>query len=267
MPSYQLIIGVAALAFGVATIYLRIQHPEKLWKLEPMKRAWGEKKGRAIHVLSYTVLPLVVGSVLLAQSAGLSLPTLPDFGTQREFNEILVVFRSGDLDTSRTRLESFLVKHPEHENALIILGHVHFDQQQWKAAEQAYTKALKVTDDKSFRAHNSLGILYEEGFNQLERAEAHYTKCIELNPKYSFAYSGLAVVKLKRNQDPAALKLAQQAHELNERDAVIASNLAIAYHYNQRLAERDKMAQRAQELGYTRMKSLKKIFAGELSLR
>ena len=37
-------------------------------KLGPMKERFGDTAGTAIHVISYTVLPLLLGSVLLATS-------------------------------------------------------------------------------------------------------------------------------------------------------------------------------------------------------
>ena len=64
---FNIILGVVALAFGLYTLFARIYAPNRLWKLEPMKKQWGEKVGLTIHVLAYTVLPLVVGAILLAR--------------------------------------------------------------------------------------------------------------------------------------------------------------------------------------------------------
>ncbi len=263
MQIIYLILGVAALAFGGLTIYLRVKRPEKLWKLKAMIERWGEVPGKTIHIVAYSLLPIWVGLVLVFAGIGISLPS----GTQQaELNQILDVFNAGDLDASRTQLEAFLAKHPEHEIALILLGHVNYDQGKLEAAEQSYQRAITASGGKSFRAHNAIAILYEAG-NQLERAETHYNKSIELNPKYAHAYSGLAVVKLKNSEDEAALKLAQKAYTLNKKDAVIASNLAVAYHYNQNVTERDKMVKRAAELGYANVKDLQQIFSGELTIR
>ena len=62
---FNIILGVVALAFGLYTLFARTYAPNQLWKLEPMKKQWGEKVGLTIHVLAYTVLPLVVGAILL----------------------------------------------------------------------------------------------------------------------------------------------------------------------------------------------------------
>ena len=47
--------------YGVFTGYARFKTPEKFRKLEAMKAFWGEKPGLVIHLVAYTVVPIVVG--------------------------------------------------------------------------------------------------------------------------------------------------------------------------------------------------------------
>lgn len=57
-----LIIGILALLFGLFTIYLRLFKDSKgLGKLDRMKKVYGDRAGTIIHVVSYTVLPIVIG--------------------------------------------------------------------------------------------------------------------------------------------------------------------------------------------------------------
>jgi len=66
MDYTNLIIGVFALGFGLFTIYMRLTN--KLTtseKLIQMKARFGEKTGNIIHLVAYTILPLVVGIVIL----------------------------------------------------------------------------------------------------------------------------------------------------------------------------------------------------------
>ena len=59
---FTLIFGIFALLFGLFTIYLRLFKDSKgLGKLDRMKKAYGEKAGTIIHIVSYTVLPIVIG--------------------------------------------------------------------------------------------------------------------------------------------------------------------------------------------------------------
>lgn len=64
--SFNLLLGVAALAYGVYTGYARTVTPEKFAKLEAMKEQWGESTGNLVHLVAYTVLPVVVGLGLIA---------------------------------------------------------------------------------------------------------------------------------------------------------------------------------------------------------
>jgi hypothetical protein len=59
------LIGVAALLFGIYSLYIRINNPAKFGKLAAMKERWGENLGGAIHFVSYTLAPVCVGVALI----------------------------------------------------------------------------------------------------------------------------------------------------------------------------------------------------------
>ena len=65
----QLVIGLLALGYGLFTLVARfaMPHSNLFRKLEPMRQQFGHTAGTALHWLGYTVLPLVFGSVKLAQ--------------------------------------------------------------------------------------------------------------------------------------------------------------------------------------------------------
>jgi hypothetical protein len=63
----NLLLGVAAIGYGAYTAYARVATPEKLGKLDAMKRQWGERAGTVAHVVAYTVVPAIVGMVLIAK--------------------------------------------------------------------------------------------------------------------------------------------------------------------------------------------------------
>ena len=64
----NLLLGIAALGYGVYTAYVRATSPEKFGKLAAMKEQWGEGPGMIVHVVAYTVVPLILGIVLIAVS-------------------------------------------------------------------------------------------------------------------------------------------------------------------------------------------------------
>ena len=65
MNPVTVLVGVAAIGYGVYTAWARRTRPEQFKKLEPMKKFWGERAGPIVHVVGYTLVPIVVGIVLL----------------------------------------------------------------------------------------------------------------------------------------------------------------------------------------------------------
>lgn len=62
----NLLFGIAALAFGLYTLYLRATSPHKFEKLEAMKKQLGDRAGTIAHVIAYSVVPIVAGLTLIA---------------------------------------------------------------------------------------------------------------------------------------------------------------------------------------------------------
>jgi len=63
----NLMFGTVALTFGIYMLYLRVSGKipasEKLIK---MKQLMGDTTGNIVHLIAYTILPVVVGLVMLA---------------------------------------------------------------------------------------------------------------------------------------------------------------------------------------------------------
>ena len=59
------IIGIAALLFGIYTIYMRSTNPEKFGKLKAMQENFGEKHGAILHLVCYSIIPIVFGIIML----------------------------------------------------------------------------------------------------------------------------------------------------------------------------------------------------------
>jgi hypothetical protein len=67
-------IGGLLCLYGVYTMTMRTRSPEKFGKLKAMKDKYGDSNGLAIHIMAYTVVPIVVGIVVsFAGFNGLSL--------------------------------------------------------------------------------------------------------------------------------------------------------------------------------------------------
>jgi len=62
----DLIFGIIALIYGVFTIFWRIFKGKKgFGKIEAMQNLFGEKGGMILHIVSYTVVPTLLGISLI----------------------------------------------------------------------------------------------------------------------------------------------------------------------------------------------------------
>jgi len=69
MDVFSLLIGGIAVVLGIATLFARRrQNPNTLKKLTAMRERYGEKTGSMIHLIAYTVLPIVLGLMIIAFS-------------------------------------------------------------------------------------------------------------------------------------------------------------------------------------------------------
>lgn len=69
--------GLLPIGYGLFTFWARANRPSLVAKLEPMKEQWGEGPGTALHVAAYSILPIVLGAIVVwAGSNGASLADL-----------------------------------------------------------------------------------------------------------------------------------------------------------------------------------------------
>lgn len=65
MSMSALAIGFAAITYGSYCAWARHARRERLPKLAVMRDQWGERRGYALHVIGYTLVPICVGLALL----------------------------------------------------------------------------------------------------------------------------------------------------------------------------------------------------------
>ncbi len=58
-------IGLLIFLYGLYTMILRIKSPDKLGKLKAMKDKFGDNTGNILHIIAYTVLPIIFGTILI----------------------------------------------------------------------------------------------------------------------------------------------------------------------------------------------------------
>ena len=74
MDIITVVVGVLICLYGVYTLIARINMPEKFGKLNAMKEKFGAGTGNLIHIVAYTVIPIIIGAfVIFSGFNGLSL--------------------------------------------------------------------------------------------------------------------------------------------------------------------------------------------------
>lgn len=63
--SFNFILGVLAIAYGLYSYMQRKTAPEKIEKLQEMIKRNGEKMAHSIHLFGYTILPIAAGVLML----------------------------------------------------------------------------------------------------------------------------------------------------------------------------------------------------------
>jgi len=66
MDKWLIIVGgILCIAYGIYMAIIRVKSPEKLGKYETMKNKFGDVTGKIIHIVSYTVLPILFGIAMI----------------------------------------------------------------------------------------------------------------------------------------------------------------------------------------------------------
>lgn len=74
MNIVSLVLGVLCIGYGIYTAIARRKTPEKFGKLEAMKKKFGDKTGVIIHIISYTIVPILAGIIfIIAAYFGISI--------------------------------------------------------------------------------------------------------------------------------------------------------------------------------------------------
>lgn len=53
--------GLFFLFYGMYTGILRVKNPSSFTRVESMKKTYGEKTGLILHIVFYTIVPIVIG--------------------------------------------------------------------------------------------------------------------------------------------------------------------------------------------------------------
>ena len=140
-----------------------------------------------------------------------------------------------------TELRAHVAKKPNEVLWAYNLASQLYDREEYDEAERVLVKAMASNDDFD-PGHTFLANIYREK-RDFARAVACCDKVLQRNAESVPALTVLARIELKRGNDKQGLALAERAYALDKDEEICHLTLALAYHYNGRLAERDKYFQ------------------------
>lgn len=203
------------------------------------------------------------GIVLLLLAVGCQLGSRTS--NPARLNRIAGVYDKGDTKAAIDQLNSYVKDFPKDDLAWTILGHACEDEGRDAEARVAYETALSINPRRA-EAHVGMALIQRKEGHP-DDAMRSFGEALAIDPRNAEAYSSMTMIALERGQDAQALEYARKGYELDSKSAVIAANLAVAYHYNGDLENRDRLTQVAASLGYEKMNSLRRIYSGEITVR
>ena len=140
-----------------------------------------------------------------------------------------VRYQKGDRDGAIELLQRSHQAAPEQPAPLLTLGKVYFDSREFDKARDVLSKALSL-DPNQGGAHTTLGhIALTQGDQRL--AEQHFQTSLRAGDDPQ-AFAGLAMIACDLNKADLAMKYANQAAQMEPRDALIQYTLGRAFQLN-----------------------------------
>ena len=121
----------------------------------------------------------------------------PQFPPQDLLNELIGLYRQGQLEVVAERAEALILEFPGALKIWNLLGASNLGLKRFAEAESAFREAVKLKPNYA-QAHNNLGnALHQLGM--LTAASESFQRAIQLKPDYVVAYNNLSV--LQKDQD------------------------------------------------------------------
>ncbi len=154
-----------------------------------------------------------------------------DLARKKDKGEILgkeglvaVYARKGETKKAMSLADEVEKKAPERGYVNLVKGDILYSQNDKKAAETEYKKAVQKPEGESFQkavAFNQLGRLYS-GLENYQQARQLYDQAVDIDPYYIEAMSNKGVAFQKEGKLDQALASYQQAMSVNRNDAFAA---------------------------------------------
>ncbi len=155
------------------------------------------------------------------------LTRMTDANVDRALQLAVGQHRSGHLAEAETAYRQILSRHPDHAEALQLLGALAVQAGRVEAGMELMRRAIRLKPDYA-EAHNNLGIVLQNA-GQTDEAMASYHRAIRLEPDYAEAHYNLGVALMAGGQLDEAIACYRQAIRLKPDYAEAHYNLGVAF--------------------------------------
>lgn len=155
-----------------------------------------------------------------------------------ELETIFIESESISIEETVELYRSFLVENPEDIMASYYFSNLLFELDEFDEGLAIIKNTVERNPD-FFSGQLLLAAFYRE-LGEFDKARECCNEVLRQNTEYSYAYAALSRIELKDYNDSIGLDMALKAYELNE-DSSNVYALALAYHYNNMMEERDNM--------------------------
>jgi Tfp pilus assembly protein PilF len=144
---------------------------------------------------------------------------------QELFESAVRYYESGDWDRANHACVKILKDHPEHADALHLMGLLLMQLERYNLAMQSFEKAIQQKPDDPFLHYNLGNALREDGQN--ERAIPCFEESLRLDPQMEASSYNLGIIFQKLGETDKAIEYYQKTLRMNPQAADVYNNLGI----------------------------------------
>lgn len=230
---------------GLLIGILTLTKPKFFWnhpKATFVRKFFGDRGTTIFYlIISITMLTFGIYSLIKVNSG-------------KELEEISILYNDGKIEDAQKKLFKFTFEHPHEYSAWVTLGCTYLDQEKYEKAIESLSKAISI-NNLSYVPYSGLGLAYKK-LGQFAKAKKSFEKADLLNPNNANIIGNLAGICYDLGDIKKSIKFGEKSFLIDSSEVAIVANLSIYYNKAGQIEKRDKLFNKAKELGYKDLQSL-----------
>jgi tetratricopeptide (TPR) repeat protein len=177
----------------------------------------------------------------------------------------LELYGQEELERTAGKVGNYLASNKNDIMGIFHLANINFDMGRYSEAEKLYLRAVELQPE-FYSAYLNLAAVYRET-SRYEKAEGCCRKVLQSSKEHPQAFVSLSKIEFARYNYKAGLEYAEKAYEYDSSDLSVISNLSLAFHYNNKTDERDKLYKVLKQNNYYDTAALQSIFEAGIGKR